>query len=373
MWSSLLVVAFMLQTASGAGRGQASPPPAAPPDWLVVVATPVYQPDGGVTTETTPLPMAGAGLVHMFARGSVCAPAATGPAEPKDAGFGWRVASQIISRSERDVVVSLDWRRLWDGGRKVSGPGGTVQLTLHPGDRIPLDLITNASPRADCRAVGLGLEVRLGRAAVATTAPASMIPIGATPGGAKALDADFWLIHTLPSGAEQVMHQVVRVPVAGGTFGFAPMSIETPRGNVNVQLTGSIDRFRAPAGGEFLVMSMTRLVTGDGLPAAGASSNTSSVVLLEPDKVLSFEMSGAGARGGGGGRGGARGGGGAAAAGGGAVTAGGVVAQRNPPQTGTAGAGQVVARGGGGGGTVPVAILLEGHQFALKLRVTQVN
>ena len=76
MWSSLLVVALMLQSGSVAARTQAPPPAAAPADWLVVVATPVYQPDGGVTTETTPLPMAGAGLVHMFARQSVCAPAA---------------------------------------------------------------------------------------------------------------------------------------------------------------------------------------------------------------------------------------------------------------------------------------------------------
>jgi hypothetical protein len=367
----------MLQT--GVARGQASPPPATSPDWLVVVATPVYQPDGGVTTETTPLPMAGAGLVHMFARGSVCAPASTGAAEPKDAGFGWRIASQIISRSERDVVVSLDWRRLWDGGRKVSGPGGSVQLTLHPGDRIPLDLITNA-PRGECRAVGLGLEVRLGRAAVATSTPASMIPIGATPGGAKALDADLWLIHTLPSGVEQVVHQVVRVPIAGGTFGFAPTSVETTRGSVNVQLTGSIDRFRSPTGGEFLVMAMTRLVTGDGLPPTGASSNTSSVIGLPTEAVL-FELNGAGSGarsggGGAGGRGGARSGGGAGsgvAAGGGSV-AGGIVAARTPlQQTPAAGAGQVVARGSGGGSTVPVAVLLEGHKFALNLRVTEVT
>jgi len=373
MWSSVLVAALILQTAAVELR-QAPPAAAAPAaEWLVVVATPVYQPDGGVTTETTSLPMAGAGLVHMFARRSVCAPATTGAAEPADAGFGWRVASQIISRSERDVVVSLDWRRLWDGGRKVSGgPGGTVQLTLHPGDRIPLDLITNASPRADCRAVALGLEVRLGRAAVMSPTPASMIPIGATPGGAKKLDAEFWLIHTLPSGAEQVMHQAVRVPLAGGTFGFAPMSVETTRGSVNVQLTGSLDRYRAPSGGEFLVMSMTRLVTGDGLPPAGVSSNTGSVIPLPlPTEVPIFEITGpvgGGARGGGGGRGGAaRGSGGAVAAGGGAV-AGGIVA-RAPQQTPAAG-GQVVARGGG---AVPVAVLLEGHQFALKLRVTQVN
>src|SRR6185295_6941461 len=113
------------------------------------------------------LPAAGAGLVHIFSRNTVCAPATTGAAEPTDAAFGWRVASTIVARSETDVVVSVDWRRLWEKGKKVaSGPAGTVQLTLHPGDRIPLDHIPNAKPEPDCRAVGLGLEIRLARTAV---------------------------------------------------------------------------------------------------------------------------------------------------------------------------------------------------------------
>jgi hypothetical protein len=158
----------------------------------------------------------------MFARGSVCAPAATGPAEPKDAGFGWRVASQIISRSERDVVVSLDWRRLWDGGRKVSGPGGTVQLTLHPGDRIPLDLITNASPRADCRAVGLGLEVRTSRGIRAQGRHAS----AQQPGGAKSVDAELWLLHTLPSDISKSSIRPLTF-TRGRRFTFAPTAVTT--------------------------------------------------------------------------------------------------------------------------------------------------
>jgi len=367
MLSSLVISALLLQSV-GVARAQVLAPSAVATDWLVVVAAPVYQPDGGVMAETVTLPAAGAGLIHVFARQSVCDPATTGAAEPADAGFGWRVASQIISRSDRDLVVSLNWRRLWDAGGKVAnGPSGSVQLTLHPGDRIPLDLIVNRSPRPECRAVGLGLEIRLGRAASASASPAvpatSTIPIGATAGGAKPVDAEFWLIHTLPSGAERVMHQVVRVPVAGGTFGFAPTAIDTPRGSLDVQLTGAIGRYRTPAGGEFLVLSMTRTVTGGGLPASGVSATTGSVIPLPPaTEVVSFEMPGAGAR-----RGGAVGVRGGVGGGAGGATAG-----------GTAG-GAVVARSGGGGrggaavNTAWVTTLLEGHQFALRMKVTQIN
>ena len=264
MLSALLASAIVLQAA--AARAQATPSPAPPAEWVVVVSAAIYQPDGGVMTETTTLPVAGAGLVHVFARKSVCEPAVTGAVEPSDAGFGWRINSQIVSRSDREVVLSVDWKRMWDAGKKLTnGPSSTVQLTLHPGDRIPLDHITNSSPRPECRAVGLGLDVRLARAATPSRAPASMIPLGATPGGAKAVDAELWLTHTLPSGAVQVSHQIVRVPAEGGRFGFALTAVETPAGNYNVQLNGAIDRYRTPSGTEFLILSLTRLVTGQGL------------------------------------------------------------------------------------------------------------
>jgi hypothetical protein len=400
MWSALFISAILAQAPAA---GQAPAPsdqspiatvPASPPNnWLVIVAAPVYQPDGAVTAETVNLPSAGAGLVHLFARRSLCDPAVAGAAEPTDARFGWRIASQIVSRSEKDLVVSIDWRRVWDAGRKVSGgPNGTVQLTLHPGDRIPLDHIANTTPRADCRAVGLGLEVRLARPAAtspATPPAASALPMGATAGGEKAVDADLWLLHTLPSGAQHVTHQVVRLEKLGGKFGFAPTPVATARGDIRVELTGSIDRFRVPTGGEFLLLSMTRLVTGEFLPPDGVAGTTSTVVPMPVGTdVLSFEIPGV-RRMAAGGRGGA--GTGAVAAGGtggggaGSTGTGAVVTRTPPPSSGTAGGAQsanpaqggarIIAPPGGreaAANNAQIAALLEGHQFAIRLKVSQV-
>lgn len=394
MWSLLFVSAVSALLTQGAAtataQGAAGAPAAATPEWLVVVAAPVYHPDGSVTAETTNLPAAGSGLVHVFARGSLCSPSVAGAAEPRDAGFGWRIASQVVSRSEKELVVSIDWRRVWDSGRRVSnGPGGTFQLTLHPGDRIPLDHIVNTTPRSDCRAVGLGLEVRLGRAASASPAPpvaASALPLGATAGGEKPVDAELWLMHTLPSGVEQVMHQVVRLQPAGGRFGFTPATVSTPRGDVRVELTGSIDRFRAPTGGEFFLLSMTRRVSGEMLPSDGVSGSTSTVVAMpSPADVLSFELPGT--RRTAGGRGGAAA---TMGTGGGAGAGSPVIARTQPPAgaTGTqsgdpAQAGSVRTRSAAGAVTTAtrgaasnlaqVAALLDGHQFAIRLKVNQVN
>jgi hypothetical protein len=370
----LMAAAWLVQ--APAARGQ-SPAAAAlrVPEWVVVVAAPVYLPDGAVQTETMPLPVAGVGQVHLFSRKTLCAPAAVGPTEPADASFGWRVTSQIIARSDTEVVVSVDWRRLWDDGKKTrTGPGGTVQLTLHPGDRIPLDLIANASPSAACRAVGMALEVKLARTTPASPPPsASMLPIGATPGGAKAVNAELWLTHTSPGGTEQVLHQIVRLPEAGGRFSFPATGVTTRRGDLNVEFGGTIDRFRAPSAAEYIVLQMNRLVTGEGLPASGLSATTSVVVPMPGEgEVPSFELTGSGARG----RSGAVAGG---VRGGGSATAGGGARSANPGQVTGVGAaagagGGAVARGGGRGGAglsdvAQLAALLEGHQFSLRLMI----
>ena len=93
MLSALLASALVLQTV--ASRGQPTPAPVQTPapanEWVVVVSATIYQPDGGVMAETTSLPVAGAGLIHVFARKSVCEPAIAGAVEPPDDGFGWRI------------------------------------------------------------------------------------------------------------------------------------------------------------------------------------------------------------------------------------------------------------------------------------------
>ena len=358
MFSSLLFVGILLQAVAGAK------PPA---DFVVLIGAQVYQPDGGIMAETVALPQTGAGLVHLFARRSLCNPAAGSATEPAEALFGWRIASQIVNRTERDVVVSIDWRRLWEDGRKMpNGPGATVQLTLHTGDRIPLDHITNSKPSQECRAVGLGLEVRLAQAEASPPVRAEMLPLGATAGGAKPVDAEFWLLHTLPSDVQRVVHQTVRIPREGGRFTFAPTVVTTARGDVSVEFTGSIDRYSTPSG-EFLLLSLTRRLKGGGLPPEGIPGTTSSLVPLVPNEVLAFEMPGMNR---------SRIGTGGAVAGGGG---GGAVTSAPPNQARsrtTAGAGAVqVGRGGGGAattGAAQVAAFLEGHQFALRLRIVPV-
>jgi hypothetical protein len=345
------------------GAGTQAPPPSQP---RVMVTAPVYYPDASVTGETTAIAAGAPSVVYMFSRRSLCDTAASSTAEPGDAGYGWRVASQIVSASPAGTVVSVDWRRLWDRGQKVaSGPSGTAQLTLHAGDRIPLDHIPNARPTDGCRALGMGLEMRLGRAATTQLRAGVSAPIGAREGGTGSLDVDLWLVHTTPTGTERAQHQTVRLGAAGGPFTFAPVKFATAMGEVGVELDGAFQRYTAASGSELLLVSMTRVISGGAAPSGGLSGTTRSLVALpRPDEVLSFEMTTAGGGGRGGrGRGGSGGvgatGAGVGAAAGQRSTGGGLPGGRGAPGESLANALQAVA-------------LLDGHRFALRVRVTPV-
>jgi hypothetical protein len=343
---------------------QSAPPAAqsAAPGLEVVVAAPVYQPDGGVTVETAAMSGEGPRVAYLFARRSVCDTSAAGADLPADAGFGWRITTHTIRATPQDVVVSVDWRRMWDrGGRLDDGPGGTVQLRLRPGDRIPLDHIQNRDA-GGCRAVGMGLEVRAARSGAALPRTEAS-PIGTVVGG-DPLHADLWLVHS-SGGTQRAQHQRIRVVNGRGTFSFTPVPVSTPAGEVSVDFLGSVVRHRTPSGQDFLLVTMSRLVSGNGLPAGGVSSRTSSLTALpERDDVLSFEMptaAPAGARGRGG-RGGTGGGGGGLGSGFATAPTGGAVrgtAGTAPPAAGL----QTVT-------TSDIATLLQGQTFALRLQVT---
>jgi hypothetical protein len=367
--------------------------PAMPP--AIVVSAVAYQPDGGLNTSATAVAMGAPTVVHVFGRRSVCETAVSGGPEPRDAGFGWRLTSQTVSVTESVVTVSIDWRRVWDRGQKIpNGPAGTVQLRLHPGDRIPLDHIQNPSQTDVCRAVGMGLEIGLAR-----TAPApppinsALLPLGATAGGASTLDADLWLVETTPSGVERTNHQKVRLDATGGSFGFAPMKVSGDRGDVAVEILGSFRRYRAPVGGEYLFVSLVRAISGETLPQGGMRGGTATVFALPgPTEVISLEIpppnslpAGVGGFRRGGPRVGGAGGRGAPGSGSDGNAAGAppmfdpALAVNRAGGGGIQGAPRTGGPGNRGAGTLPplpttgpAAEILKGYAFSLRLKLTPV-
>jgi hypothetical protein len=376
MLNILLLGALVIQPAATGGQRSSLPP-----GLRIVVAAPVYQPDGGVTAETTALAEGAPMVVHVYGRRSVCETAIAGGTEPADAGFGWRLTTQTLRVTDAIVNVSVDWKRIWDRGRKIAnGPSGTVQLKLYPGARIPLDHIPNPAATDACRAVGLGLEVRLARTAPAAPVDGALVPLGASAGGASPVDADLWLVQRTPAGVEQVNHQTIRLDRNGGSFSFAPVKVSGERGEVDVEIGGSFRRYRAPVGGEFIYLSLTREITGESMPPGGFKGGTGTMIPLPgPAEVLSFEIPSPGAGPGPRGRSGGRGGGGARSrgAGTGNPPAGAPPASQGGARSGGAVAGEF-ARGGReeqppAGALGPQALeILRGHLFSVRVKFTPV-
>jgi hypothetical protein len=193
---------------------------------------------------------------------------------------GWRVEVKPQSREAGATTVLVTWQRIRSGDQGANGPGGSVTLTLRAGDRIPLDyIVAGASPSGDCKAVGMGLEVRAEIGRGTAGGPATPMP--------ALVESEVWLVHTLPDGKEQSQKQVVRArPGEGADYYFEDVTIPSAQGNVNVRVSGNVTV--RPDG------TFDTTVAIEGALFSGASrlggGYASSGLIQKPNDVISFQM-----------------------------------------------------------------------------------
>src|SRR5882672_8185307 len=78
---------------------------------------------------------------------------------PDRATDAWRLSGKVERITEEEAVVRVDWQRVRAAGVATTAPGSSTQLTLHPGDRVPLDSAT-PDPTAGCGARTVSFEAR---------------------------------------------------------------------------------------------------------------------------------------------------------------------------------------------------------------------
>jgi hypothetical protein len=109
-------------------------------------------------------PLTGAGLSHstadeIFTTDTLCV-FSTGPENPV---YGWRLSVTPLSEARGALTIRVDWQRSRDRTKIDDLPKTSVQVTLKPGDSIPLDYI-GAGPvplGRTCEAVGMLLRIGL--------------------------------------------------------------------------------------------------------------------------------------------------------------------------------------------------------------------
>ncbi len=264
----------------------------------------------------------------VYASGSLCRQGAGLRAAPAWAAYAWRFSGRVVSKSPDEAVVQVTWQRTMDNGNPGTASESSVQLTLRASDRVALDAVYqlgNSTCAANVafearymprRSVGVRGGVKSGVAdGVATGAgggsggtgssagvsagPTARGASGAGAGGFSAgrmsglsrwMDVNLWLVRTAPGRREEAIHQVVRAPQEGADFAFAPISIETPRGPIVVQVRGSFsvtDDHKLI----FVTNRSVRYAAQSSRDNAERVGNARIVSRMPgPDDVLSFDM-----------------------------------------------------------------------------------
>jgi hypothetical protein len=330
----------------------------------LTLAAPVQLPDGRQLGASVRIPSApSAEPWFVYSRGHFCDSSITRGSVPADVTEGWRISIVERSRTDQQMFIAVTWLRMWERGRLVTaGSGGTSELTLKSGDRVPLDQITRPSVPADCAATQKTLELQV---AMRVTAPAGMVSATTGPTSTEPnapldgpVTAELWMVHQLPNGIETVQRQTVRLPEGGVGFLFRGSPVESAEGPMVIEVSGQLRAVIRADGTRGLWTGFARSVvhqaTGRRYSGSGGDK---AVDWLTPGDVISFDLPTPSISPGFSTQTGGRGGG---VATGGTGAAGGIVSTRS---------------GGSGGAratTVPRGPnLLEGHRLSVRIRLIE--
>lgn len=199
---TLTLVAVLLSITSATVPAQQPPSLAT----QLRVATPTYFADGqvrGASAAGFDLRLNQPVVTYATSGNTLCLSSSPVPSVPPEAGYGWRVELTAIKETAAELVVQVNWQRVWDRRLKLdAGRRGSAQLTLGVGSSVILDYLSPATiPDGPCTAVGMGLEIRL-------ETPSLMDAAGL-------VETELWLVQHATDGTERSEKQVVRTRVGG--------------------------------------------------------------------------------------------------------------------------------------------------------------
>jgi hypothetical protein len=249
----------------------------------------------------------------------------------------WRVSGKVETLTAEEAVVRIDWQRIRAARAGTTSPGGSVQLTLHPGDRVPLD---SANPDATlgCGARTIGFEARfgprpgfmIGPNGPLSESPAVTIMRGRSSGGGSGTGSgsgagaggaggsggavhmpktdsavgvssrtfELFLVRTdkaHPENPDYNLQGLIFREVDTAGYAFSPFTVDTAAGPLNIQIRGLL-RLTFEEGSPQLVFTTIRRVwyssTGPNRDATSGASGSSTTrnPMPGPDDVLSFEL-----------------------------------------------------------------------------------
>lgn len=306
----LILTGWLAQTTPPAAAPTPAPPQNTPvsPNLKLRIATSAYLSDGrtlGASASDWTLLINQPIAAYATSGRTLCNSRAATIERPDDAGYGWRVVVAPVREAASELAVHVVWQQMWEGGRALpDGKRGTVNLTLHPGDRVMVDYANAGSNAytatghlqpyygknrvitqrtdAGCSAVGMGLEIGL------ETAKAQPV-----------VEAELWLVRPNRDGTEQSDRQVVRLPIGqpATSYFFDEQSLMTPRPVTiaipTAKVSGELSAFAVEGGKIHLNFSVSRRYEGVLTIDQGNERSTNATyrdLVATPGEVLAFQL-----------------------------------------------------------------------------------
>ena len=163
----------------------------------------------------------------------------------------WRIEVTPIRVQNRAVTLRLDWKRSMSGGKEQQTPVTTAELTLRPGESVPIDTVAVAPPAVkpsgrvcDARSVTI-------RAGVDNYPDAEQ--------ERRLIASDVWLIEKLTDGTERSQQAAIRErPHQPATFFFDTIS----DGGVSLDFFGDLMAAPRSDGIAIHLETRSRLIQG---------------------------------------------------------------------------------------------------------------
>ena len=246
----------------------------------------------------------------------------------------WAMSGKVLELNDQQASVQVGWRRLRRAGQEENSPEQSTTLTLKRGERHTLETIAvPASGACEARTVTLDVVFASrselygisesdyargsgGGRGSGTASAGGRLPyvqgsqsrvgaggaMGPVPGGLphpglERLTVDLWLVRSTPGAADQTLHMTSSLRPFPETFAFAPLTVQTANGTVNLKVEGTLEGGLSSEGERQLYFAASRSVTTtassrparDGKAVTEGSTKTT-LKMPGPDEVVSFEM-----------------------------------------------------------------------------------
>jgi hypothetical protein len=199
-----------------------------------------------------------------------------------NAEIGWTVDAVPIKVVDDAVTFSLVWKRDRDKGKDSAGPGGSSELTLRPGETLPID-IADLLTTAPCSYRRVELLV-----AVEHDPPAYL--------DRRVVATDLWLVRRVGSGSTESEPISVRGQLNRPTpFYFSTVSDS----GVSLDFYGEVTVRERNASREVELITRSRLIEGgrqsESMPAGPntrmfVAREVKSTVQLKANEVVAVEL-----------------------------------------------------------------------------------